>query len=86
MNYSALIIDLRKKALESLEDSTGMFERAFALLEYGDLIAAARVRASARAKHAEAACLMAQANNLDESSTMPANTIEPALRTITMSE
>src|SRR5439155_25039634 len=75
MSNSALIVELRTKALEKLQESNSIFDQAFALLHDAGISEAEQMQALARAKRAEAAWLMAEADRLENESTAPpANT------------
>jgi hypothetical protein len=62
MSNSALIAELRQKAIETLRESTEMFERAFILLKAGDIEQAESTQEMARAKRTDSAWLMNEAN------------------------
>lgn len=71
MSNSALIIALRKKGIETLQESTQMFEQAFKLLKAGHLKEAEKLQESARLKRIDASWLMAEAHRLEENSAAP---------------
>ena len=68
MSNSALIGELRKKAIEKLQESTQMFERASVLRKAGNVAEAQRLRESARTKRLESSRLMAEASRLERGS------------------
>ena len=68
MSNSALIGELRKKAIEKLQESTQTFERASALRKAGNGDEAQRLRQSARAMRLESSRLMAEASRLERGS------------------
>ena len=75
MSNSALIVELRTKALEKLQESNSIFDQAFILLHDASIGEAEQMQALARAKRADAAWLMAEADRLaNESTSPPANT------------
>ena len=73
MSNSALIVELRKKAIEMLQDSTRMFEEAFRLIESGNFKEAETMRESARSKRLDASWLMSEAHTLERDSVAPDN-------------
>jgi len=68
MSNSALIVELRKRAIEMLQESSQMFEEAFRLIKAGNSREAETMRESARAKRLDASWLMAEAHNLEQDS------------------
>ncbi len=66
MSNSALIAELRKKAIETLQESSEMFEQAATLLKTGDLQGAEAMQERARAKRADSAWLMNEASRLEK--------------------
>ena len=73
MSNSALIVELRKKAIEMLQESTQMFEEAFRLIGTGNLKEAETMRESARSKRLDASWLMSEAHSLEQNSVAPDN-------------
>lgn len=68
MSNSALIVELRKKAIEMLQESTQMFEEAFRLIEAGNFEEAETMRETARSKRLDASWLMSEAHRLEQDS------------------
>jgi hypothetical protein len=73
MSNSALIVELRKKAIEMLQESTQMFEEAFRLIEAGNFEEAKTMRETARSKRLDASWLMSEAHSLEQDSIAPDN-------------
>ena len=67
MSNSSLIVELRKKALETLQESNRMFDGA-SLLQEASVKEAEQMQVLARAKRADAAWLMAEADRLEQES------------------
>jgi len=67
MSNSSLIVELRKKALETLQESNRMFDEA-SLLHEASVKEAEQMQVLARAKRADAAWLMAEADRLEQES------------------
>ena len=66
MSNSALITELRQKALETLQESSEMFEKSLLLLKDGKLDEAREMQERARQKRSDSTYLMVEANRLDE--------------------
>jgi len=73
MSSSTLIKQLRQKALDTLQESSELFERAFVLLQDGHLQEAEKLKESARSKRNDSVTLMREANKLEETSAEPDN-------------
>jgi hypothetical protein len=71
MSNSALIVELRKRAIEMLQESSRMFEKAFRQIKAGNSKEAETMRESARAKRLDASWLMAEAHKLEQESVAP---------------
>jgi hypothetical protein len=71
MSNSALIMQLRKKALDMLQESTQMFAGAFRLMKSGKLEEAEKLKEQARLNRIDATWLMAQAYQLEQDSDAP---------------
>ena len=67
MSNSALIVELRKKALKILGESTEMFKQARDQRKAGDLEGAEQTKEMARAKRTDSAWLMNEAGKLEKS-------------------
>ena len=68
MSNSALIAELRMRAIETLRESTEMFEQARSQRKDGDLEGARETEESARTKRADSAWLMNEASKLEKAS------------------
>jgi outer membrane protein TolC len=68
MSNSSLVAELRQKAIETLRESTEMFERAFKLLKAGDIEQAEAAQEMARVKRTDSAWLMNEANRRENES------------------
>jgi hypothetical protein len=66
MSNSALITELRQKALETLQESSEMFEKSLLLLKDGKLDQAKEMQELARQKRSDSTYLMVEANRLEE--------------------
>jgi hypothetical protein len=66
MSNSALITGLRQKALETLQESSEMFEKSLLLLKDGKLEQAKEMQELARQKRSDSTYLMVEANRLEE--------------------
>ena len=66
MSIAALITELRQKALETLQESSEMFEKSLLLLEDGKIDQAEEMRELARQKRSDSSYLMVEANRLEE--------------------
>ena len=66
MSNSALITELRQKALETLQKSSEMFEKSLLLLKDGKLDQAKEMQQLARQKRSDSTYLMVEANRLEE--------------------
>jgi predicted SAM-dependent methyltransferase len=66
MSIAALITELRQKALETLQESSEMFEKSLLLLKDGKLEQAKEMQERARQKRSDSTYLMVEANRLDE--------------------
>jgi hypothetical protein len=66
MSNSALITELRQKALETLQESSEMFEKSLLLLKDGKLEQAKEMQELARQKRSDSTYLMVEANRLEE--------------------
>ena len=73
MSNSGLITQLRQKALDTLQESSELFELAFGLLQKGDLQEAENTKELARSKRNDSLSLMREANSLEEKSVTPEN-------------
>jgi hypothetical protein len=71
MSNSALIVELRKKAIQLLQESSQMFEEAFRLNKAGNSKEAETMRESARATRLDASWIMAEAHKLEQESVAP---------------
>jgi len=70
---SALITQLRQKALDMLQESSELFEQAFVLLQNDRGKEAEQMRESARAKRNDSFSLMQEAKTLEAQSVSPDN-------------
>lgn len=70
---SSLIVELRNRAIETLQKSTQMFEEAFRLIRAGNVKEAEEMQESARLKRIDASWLMAEAHRLEKESVPPDN-------------
>lgn len=77
MSNAALITQLRMKALDMLQESSEMFERAFVLLQSGRVEEGERMKELARSKRTDSVLMMKEANNLEEN---PVSQDSPPLR------
>jgi len=66
MSNSALITKLRQKALETLRESSEMFEKSLLLLKDGKHDEAQEMQELARQKRSDSSYLMVEANRLEE--------------------
>ena len=66
MSNSGLITQLRQKALDTLQESSELFELAIALLERGDLPGAENAKELARTKRNDSLSLVREAKSLEE--------------------
>jgi hypothetical protein len=66
MSNAALITELRQKALETLQESSEMFEKSLLLLKDGKLEQVKEMQELARQKRADSTYLMVEANRLEE--------------------
>jgi DNA-binding protein H-NS len=66
MSNSALVTQLRKKALETLYESSELFEKVTDLLKDGKLAQADELQEQARQKRLDSILLMTQANKLEQ--------------------
>jgi hypothetical protein len=66
MSNVALITELRQKALETLQESSEMFEKSLLLLKDGKLEQAKEMQELARQKRSDSSYLMVEANRLEE--------------------
>jgi hypothetical protein len=66
MSNSALITELRQRALETLQESSEMFEKSLLLLKDGKLEQAKEMQELARQKRSDSTYLMVEANRLEE--------------------
>ena len=66
MSNSALITELRQKALETIQESSEMFEKSLLLLKDGKLDQAKEMQELARQKRSDSTYLMVEANRLEE--------------------
>jgi hypothetical protein len=66
MSIAALITELRQKALETLQESSEMFEKSLLLLKDGKLEQAKEMQELARQKRSDSTYLMVEANRLEE--------------------
>jgi hypothetical protein len=66
MSNSALIAELRRKAIETLHESTEMFEQALSELKEGNLEQAEETQELARLIRADSAWLMTEASRLEK--------------------
>jgi hypothetical protein len=67
MSNSALIVELRKRAIETLSESTEMFKQARTQRKAGDLEEAEKTKEMARGKRTDSAWLMNEASRLERS-------------------
>jgi hypothetical protein len=63
--------ELRKRAIAALQESTDLFEQAFALVEKGALKQAEQTQELARAKRTDSVWLMNAADKLENESKIP---------------
>jgi uncharacterized protein Yka (UPF0111/DUF47 family) len=68
MDNSEIRLLLRKKALETVHESTEMLKQAFALLKSGNRQQAEELQNAARAKRNNSVWLMRKANKLERDS------------------
>jgi len=68
MSKQKLILELQKKAIKALQDSTNMLNVSFTLIEQGNREEARRLQNEARAKRNDSVWLMSQANALETGS------------------
>jgi hypothetical protein len=66
MSNSALITELRQRALETLQESSEMFEKSLLLLKDGKLERAKEMQELARQKRSDSTYLMVEANRVEE--------------------
>jgi hypothetical protein len=71
MSNSALIIELRKKAIATLHESTKLFEKAYRQLKAGKPEEAEKTQRLARSKRTDSAWLMNEASRLESESPPP---------------
>jgi hypothetical protein len=78
MSNSALITELRKKALETLEESSALFDAAAILRKDGKREEAKQLQELARQKRSESTWLMAEANRLhkDQSPAVSSSSVQ----------
>ena len=72
-----LITQLRTKALDLLQESSELFERAFKLLKNDRVSEAEEIKGKARAKRFDSFMLMRQADHLERDSASPDNMPPP---------
>ena len=77
---SELIKQLRTKALDLLQESSELFERAFRLLKIDRVNEAEEIKGRARAKRFDSFMLMRQADHLERESASPDNSPPPQAR------
>jgi len=65
MSKQKLILELQKKAIKALQDSTNMLNVSFTLIEQGNHEEARRLQNEARAKRNDSVWLMSKANALE---------------------
>jgi hypothetical protein len=75
MSKTALTRQLRSKALQTLEESSEMFERACEMFQKGKLKEAENMKELARSKRTDSVLLMREANSLEENSVPPDNSL-----------
>ena len=68
MSKQKLILELQKKAIKALQDSTNMLNVSFTLIEQGNREEARRLQNEARAKRNDSVWLMSKANALETAS------------------
>ena len=66
MSDYTLIKQLRQKALDTLEESSELFERAFVLLQNGHLQEAEKMKELARSRRNDSVLVMREANRLED--------------------
>jgi len=74
MSNSALIIRLRKEAVDKLRESTMLFVQASEVLAKGKPVEAKKLLDAARSTRADSAWLMREATRLEENSGPPKQT------------
>jgi hypothetical protein len=68
MDKSQISLLLRKRAVETVNESTEMLKQAFVLLKSGNRLEAERLQKAARAKRNNSVWLMRKANKIEHDS------------------